>query len=58
MAGQRVSSEDRRTRLSPTGRVCAEDGCGTRLSVYNELDYCSLHQPMVIPRMRGKILDD
>lgn len=36
--------------------VCAEDGCITLLSVYNELDYCSLHQPMIIPRMRGKVL--
>lgn len=36
--------------------TCAEDGCTTLLSVYNELDYCALHQPMIIPRMRGKVL--
>lgn len=37
-------------------QACAEDGCSTLLSVYNELDYCALHQPMIIPRMRGKVL--
>lgn len=37
-------------------RVCHEDGCETRLSIYNEYEYCSLHQPMIIPRMRGKVL--
>jgi hypothetical protein len=29
----------------PAGRVCAEPGCGTVLSVYNETDRCGLHQP-------------
>ena len=37
-------------------RICAEDECETRLSRYNEFDYCALHQPMVVPRMRGKVL--
>jgi hypothetical protein len=33
----------------PAGRVCAHQGCDTRLSVYNEGDYCGAHvldQPM------------
>ena len=38
-------------------RVCQEPDCETVLSRYNELDYCALHQPMVVPRMRGKVLD-
>ncbi len=37
-------------------RTCLENGCGTRLSRYNEYEFCSLHQPMVVPRMRGKVL--
>ncbi len=37
-------------------RVCAEPRCATMLSRYNEFDFCSLHQPMVVPRMRGKVL--
>ena len=35
-------------------RVCAEDGCETRLSVYNEADHCSLHHPTVLLRTRGR----
>lgn len=37
-------------------RVCVEPECNTVLSRYNEFDHCSLHQPMVVPRMRGKVL--
>ena len=37
-------------------RVCAEPECHTVLSRYNEFDHCALHQPMVVPRMRGKVL--
>ncbi len=44
--------------LAPGDRVCAEADCSTRLSVYNDLDHCSLHTPMVVPRMRGKVNDD
>ena len=39
-----------------TKRVCNEENCATVLSIYNELSFCSLHQPMIIPRMRGKVL--
>ncbi|HMJ74675.1 MAG TPA: hypothetical protein VK507_01825 [Iamia sp.] len=35
-------------------RVCAEDGCETRLSVYNEAEHCSLHHPTVLLRTRGR----
>ncbi len=41
---------------STEARVCEEPGCATRLSRYNEFDHCALHQPMVVPRMRGKVL--
>ena len=44
----------RPSRTFPRGRVCSEDGCDTRLSIYNEGRYCSRHQPQVTPRMRGK----
>jgi hypothetical protein len=36
--------------------VCREDGCETKLSVYNDGAFCSLHAPMVVPRTRGKKL--
>jgi len=58
VGGHRITSEQRSSPLAAVGRVCGEVGCGTRLSVYNDLDYCSLHQPMIVPRMRGRVLDD
>lgn len=42
---------------TPHGRVCEEPECDTRLSRYNEFEFCALHQPMVVPRMRGKVID-
>jgi len=39
---------------SPGVRVCAEDGCTTRLSVYNDAEHCSLHHPNVLLRTRGR----
>ena len=38
-------------------RCCEEPGCGAVLSRYNDMEFCALHAPMVVPRMRGKILD-
>ncbi|QYG94632.1 hypothetical protein HC251_20785 [Iamia sp. SCSIO 61187] len=35
-------------------RVCAEEGCETRLSVYNDAEHCSLHHPTVLLRTRGR----
>ena len=43
-------------RATIGSRVCQEPECSTVLSRYNEFDYCALHQPMVVPRMRGKVL--
>ena len=56
--GERFTSIERNLPRSSHGRVCAEVDCATRLSVYNDGDHCSLHAPMVVPRMRGKVLDD
>jgi hypothetical protein len=36
--------------------VCGDEGCETKLSVYNDGSFCSLHAPMVVPRTRGKKL--
>jgi hypothetical protein len=56
--GERFTSVERNLPRAEGGRVCLEPGCPTRLSVYNDQDFCALHAPMVVPRMRGKILDD
>jgi len=37
--------------------VCAEPGCGTRLSRYNPAMYCWQHADVVFPNYRGKRLE-
>ncbi|MEQ8719513.1 MAG: hypothetical protein RIE08_18065 [Acidimicrobiales bacterium] len=56
--GERPTSETRTAPRSAKGRVCVEEDCGTRLSIYNDLDYCAHHQPMVVQRMRGRVIDE
>jgi hypothetical protein len=56
--GERFTSIERNLPRSAIDRVCGEFDCITQLSVYNEQEFCSLHAPMVVPRMRGKVLDD
>lgn len=34
------------------GRVCAESGCSTMLSVYNPSPYCAAHAALAAPRPR------
>ena len=36
------------------GRICREEECETRLSIYNDGSFCSVHAPMSAPRTRGK----
>lgn len=35
-------------------RVCGEPECNTKLSMYNHGKYCYLHEPMTVPRTRGR----
>jgi len=51
--GEAHNSHDRAPRRFASGRQCAEPGCATRLSVYNESDYCLLHKVELAPRVRG-----
>jgi hypothetical protein len=50
----RLTSYDHPTKQYAKGRTCREPGCRTRLSIYNDGDYCSLHLPVEAPRLRGK----
>jgi hypothetical protein len=34
--------------------VCRETGCTTKLSIYNNGKFCYQHEPMAVPRTRGK----
>ena len=54
VAGTPFGGSERPSRSFGKGRVCREPGCGTRLSMYNSGKYCYEHQPMVVPRTRGK----
>ncbi len=45
---------DRPSRSFGSGRVCREAGCETRLSMYNSGKFCYEHEPMTVPRTRGK----
>ena len=48
------SGTDRPSKNFGKDRFCREEGCGTKLSRYNPGKYCSLHEPMTVPRTRGK----
>ena len=49
-----TGGSERPSRSFKRGRVCHEDGCTTILSMYNDGKFCALHQPMEVPRTRGK----
>jgi hypothetical protein len=44
----------RPSRTFPQGRECREEGCDTKLSIYNEGAYCFLHEQGTVQRLRGK----
>ena len=52
--GRPLRRESRPIRTYPWGRVCRAEGCGTRLSIYNDSEYCWVHTPMGYPIPRGK----
>ena len=54
LGGHALSSSERPSRAFPEGRTCREPGCNTRLSIYNNGKYCYQHEPMAVPRTRGK----
>ncbi len=45
---------DRPSRSFQKNRTCQDKACETRLSIYNNGRYCALHQPMAVPRTRGR----
>ena len=49
-----ITGNDRPSKAFAQNRICREPDCGTRLSIYNNGKFCSLHQPMVVPRTRGR----
>lgn len=54
IGGSAFTGTGRPSRTFARGRECAEDGCATKLSIYNAGRFCSRHEPQITPRMRGK----
>ena len=49
-----LTGNNRPSRAFRSGRVCKFPECGTMLSIYNDGKFCYQHEPMSVPRMRGK----
>ena len=54
LRGARVHALPRANRTFSGGRVCAADGCETRLSVYNRGTLCWQHTPLRYDVLRGR----
>lgn len=54
VVGFSLPGGERPSKRFRTGRECREEECKVRLSVYNPGEYCALHQPMIVPRTRGR----
>ena len=56
LKGSNVRALPRPNRTWSAGRACAEEGCETRISIYNKAKYCWAHAPVryYIPRGRKR----
>ena len=54
MGAHPISGNDRPSKAFGAGRICRNPDCGTRLSIYNDGIFCYRHEPMTVPRVRGK----
>jgi hypothetical protein len=52
--GAHVRELPRANRTYAGGRVCAAEGCETKLSIYNKWDLCWQHEPVHTYISRGK----
>lgn len=54
MRGEHAHALPRANRVFAPGRVCAEEGCDTRLSIYNKSTLCWQHEPLRYDVLRGR----
>ena len=54
MRGAKVRQLPRPNRSYAKDRVCAAEGCDTRLSMYNRWDLCWQHEPVHPYTSRGR----
>jgi hypothetical protein len=48
----------KKSKTFKAGRVCADDDCETKLSVYNSETFCNYHRLRKRPRLRGQYLTE
>jgi hypothetical protein len=58
MRGNHVKGRPRPPKVIDGARVCAAEGCPTRLSRYNKRDHCYAHAPTKFPRLRGRVVPE
>ena len=54
LRGATVRPLPRPNRVWAGGRVCAEEGCNTTLSIYNRSKFCWAHEPIHYYIARGR----
>jgi hypothetical protein len=54
MQGSKWYAEARPNHVWATDRICEVPGCGTRLSIYNRVTKCSLHEEVRAYVVRGR----
>ncbi len=54
LRGSRPRELPRPNRTYGDGRVCAHEGCETRISQYNKAEFCYMHTPLRYPLIRGE----
>jgi hypothetical protein len=54
LGGHTLSGSERPSKSFGKDRTCRQQGCDTKLSIYNNGKYCYQHEPMAIPRTRGR----
>lgn len=58
LRGKAIKGISRASHRYSEGRVCKDDECDTKLSIYNKRDYCHVHAPIKFPRVRGRIVPE
>lgn len=58
MKGRRLTGANRAPKTYSTERLCAKQGCSTKLSRYNRREWCYAHAPTKFPRLRGRVVNN
>jgi hypothetical protein len=54
LRGSSVQALPKRNRVWSKNRTCAEEGCITRISIYNRSSFCWMHEPVHYYIARGR----